>query len=104
MSLQENRRSMGIMETIRRAILTDRIRKGREGKGRKARMEWNHLHFMEKWGELGAGEGGRAGANEMKKFPVRECVWDRKKTNTTLMDGGTLPPPRDDLEETKTFY
>ena len=41
MSLQENRRSMGIMETTRRAILTDRIRKGkgREGKGRKARME-----------------------------------------------------------------
>ena len=60
---------------------------------------------MEKWGELGAGEGGRAGANEMKKFPVRECVWDRKKkTNTTLMDGGRSVPQRDDLEETKTFY
>ena len=47
---------------------------------------------MEKWGELG-GRRRWAGANEMKKFPVRECVWDRKKTNTTLMDGGTLPPP-----------
>ena len=39
---------------------------------------------MEKWGELGAGEGGRAGANEMKKFPVRECVWDRKKKQIRL--------------------
>ena len=48
---------------------------------------------MEKWGELGAGEGGRAGANEMKKFPVRECVWDRKKNKYDFDGWGTLPPP-----------
>ena len=47
---------------------------------------------MEKWGELGAGEGGRAGANEMKKFPVRECVGQEK--NKYDFDGwGDAPSP-----------